>query len=353
MDSMYYSKKNGGGMGYSVIPYLEKLAMDKNNIHFSNKKSPIIGGIQTTERTSFTTGSVFGAMCGVPYLGINQEDQQSEEFFNNLSCISELLMDQNYITSATFGSSMYEWGYGRIFETHHFQRITSLRDMKKGVEGGEYIPDHITWEFFINELNDLSKKDNPFFAFMSTIDTHEPGFSCKLCEKTKIKPDMVKAANCADKQLKKFMEWAKKQEWYQNTVIIIYGDHVSRDWYLNQIANSRGCRKRSVYNVIINSEVKSGKHDERTFTHYDMMPTVLAAAGVKIKGDRLGIGVNLFSSLETNYEKYGKRFTDSFSESVHWYGTEILQRPAICDGFNPCINLDKLELYTNISQEIV
>ena len=36
-----------------------------------------------------------------------------------------------------------------------------------------------------------------------------------------------------------------------------------------------------------------------------MFPTTLAALGVEIEGDRLGIGTNLFSDVETLTEKYG------------------------------------------------
>ena len=37
----------------------------------------------------------------------------------------------------------------------------------------------------------------------------------------------------------------------------------------------------------------------------DMFPTALAAIGCQIDGNRLGLGTNLFSSLETLAEKYG------------------------------------------------
>ena len=36
-----------------------------------------------------------------------------------------------------------------------------------------------------------------------------------------------------------------------------------------------------------------------------MFPTTLAALGAQIEGDRLALGTNLFSSVETLEEKYG------------------------------------------------
>lgn len=44
---------------------------------------------------------------------------------------------------------------------------------------------------------------------------------------------------------------------------------------------------------------------DRQFTVFDMYPTTLAAIGAEIEGDRLGLGVNLFSDTPTLLEKYG------------------------------------------------
>ena len=37
----------------------------------------------------------------------------------------------------------------------------------------------------------------------------------------------------------------------------------------------------------------------------DYFPTILASIGVKIEGERLGLGTNLFSDEQTLIEKYG------------------------------------------------
>jgi len=41
-----------------------------------------------------------------------------------------------------------------------------------------------------------------------------------------------------------------------------------------------------------------------------MYPTTLAALGVKIEGDRLALGTNLFSGKKTLTEEYGYEFLD-------------------------------------------
>ena len=41
----------------------------------------------------------------------------------------------------------------------------------------------------------------------------------------------------------------------------------------------------------------------RIFTSLDLFPTILASIGYKIEGNRLGLGVNLFSGEQTLAEK--------------------------------------------------
>ena len=65
---------------------------------------------------------------------------------------------------------------------------------------------------------------------------------------------------------------------------------------------------RKVYNAFINPAVKpvnSEAETNRQFTTLDFFPSTLAALGCQIEGDRLGLGVNLFSGEQTLSEQYG------------------------------------------------
>ena len=46
-------------------------------------------------------------------------------------------------------------------------------------------------------------------------------------------------------------------------------------------------------------------------TIFDFYPTILASLGVKIKGEHLGLGTNLFSDEKTLLEKYGVKKINS------------------------------------------
>ncbi len=52
------------------------------------------------------------------------------------------------------------------------------------------------------------------------------------------------------------------------------------------------------------------ENTRRKYTTVDLFPTTLAAMGVKIEGNRLGLGVNLYSGEKTLYEQYGKDYLE-------------------------------------------
>ena len=86
--------------------------------------------------------------------------------------------------------------------------------------------------------------------------------------------------------------------------------------------------ERRVYNVYLNSAVETDHTKNRDFTTFDYYPTALAALGVKIKGDRLGLGTNLFSNKKTLSEIYGNSYIDK----------ELKKRSTYYDS---CVNLGK------------
>ena len=68
--------------------------------------------------------------------------------------------------------------------------------------------------------------------------------------------------------------------------------------------------QRTVYNAIINPQCAYKKKvtTKRKFSTMDMFPTTLAALGVQIDGNRLGLGTNLFSGQKTLPEKLGRGY---------------------------------------------
>ena len=137
---------------------------------------------------------------------------------------------------------------------------------------------------------------------MLTVDMHFPdGYLSDNCE-VKYKENLSNVVACTDNLLGDFIEWAKEQDFYQNTTIVIAGDHISMDG--NYFKNISKDYKRTVYNLFINPCITTENYKNRNFSTFDMFPTTLASMCFNIEGNRLGLGTNLFSEEKTIVEKY-------------------------------------------------
>ena len=133
------------------------------------------------------------------------------------------------------------------------------------------------------------------------IDTHFPyGFEGKYTIKD-YDSTLANSYRTESKLLYEFVKWVQEQDWYPNTTIVIMGDHLSMQSSFFSFAKED---ERFAYNVYINSSVKPTSNN-RVYTALDTYPSIVASLGGNIKGNKLGLGVNIFSKEKTLVEKYG------------------------------------------------
>ena len=165
----------------------------------------------------------------------------------------------------------------------------------------------------------MAKQDKPFAFTMLTVDSHHvDGYMCKYCENTY--PEQYEnVLACASKQLSAFVKWIQAQDFYENTTIVISGDHPTMDGeYIAR--NVPSSYDRKVYNCFINAKAEAVNAKNREFTSFDIFPTTLAAMGCQIEGDRLGLGTNLFSDIPTLCEEMGMtEFAIELSKKSNYY----------------------------------
>ena len=154
---------------------------------------------------------------------------------------------------------------------------------------------------------------------MLTVDTHFPdGYKCGLCQENHTEK-IENVFECADRQLESFIEWAKTQSWFNNTTIVITGDHNYLDALLNNFITRNSdlgkkeiSESRRFLDIIINPVPElNGVNQIRKFSSFDVMPTVLEALGNKIEGKGIYLGRSLFSEEPTLVEKYDALFVEN------------------------------------------
>ena len=183
------------------------------------------------------------------------------------------------------------------------------------------------YQFAKEKLIELSKEEQAFNFSLLTVDTHTPeGYICELCEDY-YEDKYANVWRCASKQLDGFINWIKEQEFYENTTVVILGDHSSMSKKLVDVSYEKhiGSVDRKVYNAFINSVVEPVNEKNRMFTTLDMFPTILASMGVEIEGNKLALGTNLFSEEATLAEEYGYDFLfEELNKKSVFYNQKLL-----------------------------
>ena len=115
------------------------------------------------------------------------------------------------------------------------------------------------------------------------------------------------------------MKWLQAQPFYENTTVIIVGDHESMDnGYFSRNVDKN--YQRMLYNCFLNPGAPAKRLRNRQFAAVDLFPTTLRAMGCTIEGTRLGLGTDLFSGQITLCEKYGfNDFNDELAKASDYY----------------------------------
>ena len=89
---------------------------------------------------------------------------------------------------------------------------------------------------------------------------------------------------------------------------------------------------RKVYTAYLNAAVEPVQDRKREYSTADNFPTTLAAMGVQIEGDRLGMGTNLFSDVDTLDERDGAELIESeLSRTSSWMSAQAHVEPVTAD----------------------
>ena len=313
METTYASIEEGGKYETNYIPELTKLANE--NINFSNNESTM-GGAYQAKLTTWTIGGMFAQTSGLPLRVAegkdNAEDNFKGNFMSGVYTLGEILEKEGYKNYLMIGSDASFGSRRDYFSKHGNYKIYDYyQAIEDGIINSDYyygwgMEDQKLIEYAKQELTKISLQDEPFNFTLLTVDTHGPEGGFQQCEGIDDKP-YLNSIYCSDKLISDFINWIQTQEFYKNTVIIMVGDHLAMNI---DVYNELGDEDRYIYNVIINSELEIENKNNRKFSSFDMFPTTLASLGAQIEGEKLGLGVNLFSGEKTLIEKYGYEYVN-------------------------------------------
>lgn len=328
MESTYASKEEGGLFEENCIPELTELA--QQNVNFSNTDK--LGGGYATTGATWTMAGIFAQTIGLPLKlsdSIADGDgnyvlAENYEFSANATNLEDILAENGYTQCFMLGSDIVFGGRQAYFDSHGECEIWDYNTAKQydKIDEDYYVwwgfEDEKLFEYAKEKMTDLASSEEPFNLTLLTADTHfEDGYVCDLCGDEFGDDQYANVMACSSRQVAELIQWIQEQPFYENTTIILSGDHLTMD---KDFCIDCDSYERRVYNAFINvpEELDSSfeKTHNREFTTLDMFPTTLAALGATIEGDRLALGTNLFSDEDTLTEKYG----------INEFNTELMKK---------------------------
>lgn len=329
MEDSFSDKSVGGVMAENHIPNLTKLALE--NESFAGDSDQLNGAI-TTFGTTWTVGAMVAQTAGLPLsIPINVNGYgKYESFMPGATSIGDILSAEGYQMELMIGSKATFGGRDKYFSQHGDYLLYDYNyAVKQGKIPEEYYrfwgyEDRKLFEYAKEELTRLAADEAPFDLTLLTVDTHFPnGYICPECEK-RYHTDMENAIYCSDRMLSEFITWIQEQDFYEDTVVVVVGDHPNMGKVMEGIISNE-TYLRKPYCTILNAQATRAEQSIRTYTTMDLFPTTLAAMGCTMSENRLGIGTNLFSDTPTLVELMGlDRLNEELKKSSGLYDRKIL-----------------------------
>lgn len=327
METTYTSKENGGNHSSDLIPEVSALA--KEHLNFSHQES--LGGAHVVAGTGWTTGGLVGQSAGVPLCVplVSHSYNDSTEFLPGAYALGDILQKEGYEQEFLIGSEAAFGGRKFYYEKHGAYKIFDLGEARRqGKIPEKYhefwgYEDEKLFKFAKEEVTRLSKCGKPFNFTMLTVDTHHPYGYVDRNYREEYPERLSNIIRGNSRKIGEFIDWLKEQPFYEDTTILISGDHTSMAAeYINGTYDK--AYDRTILNVLIHPMAKAENNKNRVFTSFDMYPTLLTAMGAKIEGDKLGLGVNLFSDHKTIAEEMGLNKFDQELRKQSKYFKEMI-----------------------------
>lgn len=310
METTYEDTASGGQWDTNLIPQLTQLS--EENVSFST--------VVSLTGADYTSGALVAQTAGIPINRKVGKYSHDGEFLPYAASTESILAQAGYRNLFMCGSDAAYGARALYFITHG---DTEIWDYNTAVDAGmieaDYASQTGSWGLKDYDLFDAAKSvltemaegNQPFSFSILTVDTHfYDGRLCEYCGNG-FPTQYENVIHCSDALVAQFVEWIQAQPFYENTTIVITGDHPTMD--LSFIAtHTDSLSARGIYTCIINPRdgLAPASRETRQASSFDIFPTTLAALGVQWDGDQLAFGVNLFSGAPTLVEQLGREAFD-------------------------------------------
>jgi phosphoglycerol transferase MdoB-like AlkP superfamily enzyme len=205
---------------------LTKTLGDEDGItpHFDTLINKGVLFSQVYSAGSRTDKGLVATLAGFPTLAAGSIVKWPEKM-QKIPAISQALFKNGYHTSFFYGGESEFDNYKAFILSHNYQKLIDKNNFK-GDEmksrWGKY--DELV---FARQVSDLNQEKQPFFSTLLTLTNHEP-YEVPGMPKFGNADNVAKFKSTAyytDSCINAYLNNAKKQSWYKNTLFIFVADH--------------------------------------------------------------------------------------------------------------------------------
>ena len=288
--------------GQEITPNLNKFINE--NIEFSNMN---MQSYSTTADSEFSTiSSLYPMENGMSF---------AKYYTNTYNTIFDNFNNAGYDTSYMHGNYAYFWNRGNVYSRMNLDHL-ELKD--QFADTSENINDYLSDELLYRQaVEKLSQYDKPFFSYIVAASSHTPFTLEGLQDRSKINIDVGKykysflgnyleAVNYADYAFGVFIDELKKAGLYDDTAILVFGDHNGLSMYDEQMLDFLAQTdsdltdvdiKLSYTKVACGMKIPGVKNVtiEKPVTKLDIKPTFSYLCNIE---DGFSLGTNMFESKD-------------------------------------------------------
>ncbi|MDG3132000.1 LTA synthase family protein [Streptococcus suis] len=226
-------KLNVDGVEHEVTPFLNSLYHSNSTLAFSNFFHQVKAG-KTSDAETMIETSLFGLNQGsfmVQYGGTNTQ-QAAPYILSHTAGYTSAVFHGNAGSFWNRNNTYKQWGYNYFFDKTYFSETTEDNSFQYGLN------DKI---MFADSIQYLERLQQPFYAKFITVSNHYPYTTSLIGDEigfplADTKDETINGyfatANYLDASIKAFFDYLKASGLYDNSIIILYGDHYG-------ISNSR------------------------------------------------------------------------------------------------------------------
>jgi phosphoglycerol transferase MdoB-like AlkP superfamily enzyme len=274
------------GDSLNITPNFDRLS--KEGILFTQLYS-------SGNRSQQGMASVFGGFPAIPITTLTEHPEK----YHRLPSLTQDLNKEGYRSSFYFGGQLIYGNIKSYIMYNQFHKIVEGDDFSSSVPRGKL---GVHDEFLFNRhIEDMKTEPEPFFSTMFTLSSHSPYDQPIKNKITKNVPeiDFVNSAWYTDYALGKYIEMARKQPWFSNTLFILVADHSHVSHHQNPLQTFAYHRIPMLwYGPAIKPEFR-GMRVDKIASQTDLPATLLK---------QLGMNVNLYPWSKNLFNPYTPQF---------------------------------------------